>query len=58
MYVDVQAILQTAQGIAPAAEWQDFMANGGKDVQPITAVVAGATSDEHGSTGRLFIQIS
>jgi hypothetical protein len=57
VYVDVQAILDTAKSIVPADVYQELLDNGGKDLQPITAVVAGATSDEHGTTGRIFIEV-
>jgi hypothetical protein len=57
LYVDVQAILTAVKGILPADQYQEFLDQGGRDVEPIEAVVAGGTSDENGSTTRLLIKI-
>ena len=57
LYLDVQAILTAVKGILPADEYQAFLDQGGRDVEPIEAVVAGGTSDENGSTARLLIKI-
>jgi len=57
LYVDVQSILAAVKGILPADEYQAFLEQGGRDVEPIEAIVAGSASDENGSTARLLIKI-
>ncbi len=57
VYIDVGSILTTVQNIVPEQAYNDFLANGGRDVQPITLVVAGGESDEHGSRNRILIAI-
>jgi hypothetical protein len=57
VYVDVQAILSAVQAIVPSDAYREFQDAGGKNLEPITVVVAGSESDENGSTSRLLIQI-
>ncbi len=57
LYVDVQAILSAVKGFLPADQYQEFLDQGGSDLEQIDAVVAGGTSDEHASTTRLLIKI-
>ncbi|MDP9184062.1 MAG: hypothetical protein M3O29_00140, partial [Actinomycetota bacterium] len=57
LYLDVQAILSAVKGFLPADQYQAFLDQGGGDLQPIEAVVAGGTSDEQASTARLLIKI-
>jgi hypothetical protein len=55
--VDVQGILTAVQNILPGQAYQDFLAQGGENLQPITVVVAGSESDEQGSSSRFLIGI-
>ena len=57
LYVDVQAILSAVKGFLPAEQYQEFLDQGGSNLEQIEAVVAGGTSDEHASTTRLLIKI-
>jgi hypothetical protein len=57
LYVDVRSILTAVKGFLPADQYQSFLEQGGRDVEPIEAVVAGGTTDENGSTARLLIKI-
>ena len=57
VYVDVQGILTAVQGILPGQAYQDFLDQGGENLQPITVVVAGSESDEEGSSSRFLIGI-
>ena len=57
VYVDVQGILTAVQSILPGQAYQDFLDQGGENLQPITVVVAGTESDEQGSSSRLLIGI-
>ena len=57
LYVDVQAILSAVKGFLPADQYQEFLDQGGSDLEPIEVVVAGGTSDERASTTRLLIKI-
>ena len=57
VYVDVQGILTAVQSILPGQAYQDFLDQGGENLQPITIVVAGTESDEQGSSSRLLIGI-
>ena len=57
VYVDVQGILTAVQNILPGQAYQDFLDQGGENLQPITVVVAGSESDEQGSSSRLLIGI-
>jgi len=57
VYVDVQGILTAVQNILPGQAYQDFLNQGGENLQPITVVVAGSESDEQGSSSRLLIGI-
>jgi hypothetical protein len=57
LYLDVQAILSAVKDFLPADQYQAFLDQGGGDLQPIEAVVAGGTSDEQASTTRLLIKI-
>ncbi len=57
IYVDVQGILTAVQNILPGQAYQEFLDQGGENLQPITVVVAGSESDEHGSSSRLLIGI-
>ena len=57
MYLDVQGILTAVQNILPGQSYQDFLDQGGQNLEPITVVVAGTESDEQGSSSRLLIGI-
>jgi len=57
VYVDVQAILAAAKQFLPAEVYQSFLDGGGRNVEPIEAIVAGGTSDENGSTARVLIKV-
>ena len=57
LYVDVNGILTAVQGFLPDDVYQQFLENGGKNLQPIKAVVAGSSSTETVSTYRLFIEV-
>jgi hypothetical protein len=57
VYLDVQGILTAVQNILPGQAYQDFLDQGGENLQPITVVVAGSESDEQGSSSRLLIGI-
>ena len=57
LYIDVQGILSTAQGILPGGAYQQFLDEGGSNLEPITVVAAGGESDEHGSHSTLLIGI-
>jgi len=57
VYVDVQGILTAVQAILPGQAYQDFLDQGGANVEPISVVVAGTESDEQGSSSRLLIGI-
>jgi hypothetical protein len=57
LYVDVNGILTAVQGILPNDAYQQFLDQGGKNLQPIKAVVAGGASTDTVSTYRFFIQI-
>jgi hypothetical protein len=41
----------------PGQSYQDFLDQGGQNLEPITVVVAGTESDEQGSSSRLLIGI-
>jgi len=57
LYVDVNGILTAVQGILPNDAYQQFLDQGGKNLQPIKLVVAGGAGTDTVSTYRLFIQI-
>ncbi len=57
LYVDVSGILTAVQGFLPDDVYQQVLENGGKNLQPIKAVVAGSSSTETVSTYRLFIEV-
>jgi uncharacterized protein DUF3352 len=57
LYVDVGGILTAVQGFLPNDVYQEFLDNGGRNLQPIKAVVAGSSSSETVSTYRLFIEV-
>lgn len=57
VYADVQGILTAVQEVLPGQSYQDFLDEGGENVEPITVVVAGTESDEGGSSSRLLIGI-
>lgn len=57
VYVDVQGILTAVQEVLPGQSYQDFLDQGGENVEPISVVVAGTESDEQGSSSRLLIGI-
>jgi hypothetical protein len=57
LYVDVNGILTAVQGFLPNDVYQQFLDNGGRNLQPIKAVVAGSSATETASTYRLFIEI-
>ena len=57
VYVDVQGILTAVQNILPGQAYQDFLNQGGENLQPITVVVAGSESDEQGSSSRFLVGI-
>ena len=57
LYVDVEGVLSTMKGFLPAEEYQAFLDNGGRDIEPIQDIVAGGTTDENGSTVRILIEI-
>ena len=57
LYVDVSGVLSAAQGFLPADEYQTFLDEGGKDLQPIKAVVAGGAGTETASTYRVLIEV-
>lgn len=57
VYIDAEGILTAVQGILPGSAYQDFLDQGGENLQPITVVVAGTESDEEGSSSRLLIGI-
>jgi uncharacterized protein DUF3352 len=56
-YVDLPAILAAVKGFLPADEYQAFLDEGGKDLVPIEAIVAGGSSDERSVSMRLFIKV-
>jgi hypothetical protein len=57
LYVDVNGILTAVQGILPNDAYQQFLEQGGKNLQPIKAVVGGGANTETVQTYRLFIEI-
>jgi hypothetical protein len=57
LYVDVNGILTAVQGLLPADQYQEFLDQGGKNLQPIKVVVAGGADTETASTYRLLIEI-
>jgi hypothetical protein len=57
LYVDVAGILTAVQGILPNDAYQRFLSEGGKNLRPVKAVVAGGASTDTVSTYRLSIQI-
>jgi hypothetical protein len=57
LYIDVKSVLSAVQGLLPPQEYQKFLEQGGRNIQPIEAVVAGSTSDENATTARLLIKI-
>lgn len=57
LYVDVNGILTAVQGILPNDAYQRFLDEGGKNLQPIKAMVAGGAATETVSTYRLLIEI-
>jgi hypothetical protein len=57
LYVEVSGMLSALQGILPNDEYQQFLHEGGKNLQPVKAVVAGGADTETVSTYRLFIEI-
>jgi hypothetical protein len=57
LYVDVNGILTAVQGLLPADQYQEFLDEGGKNLQPIKVVVAGGADTETASTYRLLIEI-
>jgi hypothetical protein len=57
LYIDVNGILAAVQSILPADVYQQFLDEGGKNLQPVRAVVAGGADTETLSTYRVFIEI-
>ena len=57
LYVDVNGILTAVQRFLPSDVYQRFLDAGGRNLQPIKAVVAGSSATETVSTYRLFIEI-
>src|SRR3954447_8676477 len=57
LYVDVNGILAALQGILPNDEYQQFLEQGGKNLQPITSVVAGGAASDTVSTYRVVVRI-
>jgi hypothetical protein len=57
LYIDVKSVLSAVQSFLPPQEYQNFLEQGGRDIQPIEAVVAGSTSDENATTARFLIKI-
>jgi hypothetical protein len=57
LYVDVGGILSAVQGFLPNDAYQQFLDEGGKNLQPVKAVVAGGAGTETASTYRLLIEI-
>jgi len=57
LYVDVGAILSAVQGFLPNDAYQTFLNEGGQNLQPIKAVVAGGAATETATTYRLLIEI-
>ena len=57
LFVDVNGILTAVQGLLPADQYQEFLDEGGKNLQPIKVVVAGGADTETASTYRLLIEI-
>ena len=56
-YLDVKGVLDTVRGLLPADAYQEFLDAGGRDLEPITTVVAGQSTDENGSDGELKVTI-
>jgi hypothetical protein len=56
-YIDVGGILTAVQGILPHDAYQQFLDQGGKNLQPVKTVVAGGAGTETVSTYRVFIEI-
>jgi uncharacterized protein DUF3352 len=57
LYVDVEGILTAVQGILPNDQYQEFLNEGGENLQPIKAIVAGGADTETASTYRVLIEI-
>ena len=57
LYVDVNGILTAVQGILPNDAYQQFLDEGGKNLQPIKAVVGGGANTDTVQTYRLIIEI-
>jgi hypothetical protein len=57
VYIDVQGVLSTVQGFLPGEAYQQFLDEGGSNVEPITLVAAGSESDEQGSRSTLLVGI-
>ena len=57
LYVDVNGILAALQGILPNDAYQQFLDQGGKNLQPITSVVAGGAASDRVSTYRVVVRI-
>jgi hypothetical protein len=57
LYVDVQEALSTVQGFMSAEQYQQFLAEGGENLQPITVIAAGSESDEQGSTSTVVVGV-
>jgi hypothetical protein len=57
LYIDVQSVLSAVKGFLPPQDYQSFLEQGGRDIEPIEAVVAGSTSDENATTARFLIKI-
>ena len=49
--------MTAVQGLLPADQYQEFLDEGGKNLQPVTVVVAGGADTETASTYRLLIKI-
>jgi len=57
LYVDVRGVLSAVQGFLPGDQYQAFLDEGGKNLQPIKAVVAGGAGTETASTYRVLVEI-
>jgi hypothetical protein len=56
-YLDVRGTLDTLKSFLPPEEYQAFLDEGGRNVEPIEALVAGSSGDEHATTVRIFIEV-
>ena len=52
VYVDVQGILTAVQEVLPGQSYQDFLDQGGENVEPISIVVAGTRVRRAGAAAR------